>query len=51
LTIAAFWAAEKWRRSRRDEPFSWGFMGFSFAGRYANVREEKLQFRLRQDTL
>lgn len=49
LTIAAIWAAEKWRRSRRNVPLSCVVMESSCVGRYANDREGKLRFRLRQD--
>ena len=36
-------------RSREFDPFLAGSMESSFASRYANARERKFQFRLRQD--
>ncbi len=40
---------EKFLRFREFDPFCAEFMESSFASRYANARERKFLFRLRQD--
>src|SRR3990172_6945522 len=51
LTMATFCWGEKCLRSREFDPFLAASMESSFASRYANARDGKFQFRLRQDTL
>jgi hypothetical protein len=49
--MATFCCGEKCRRSRDFDPFWAASRESSFAWRYANDREGKFQFRLRQDSL